>query len=313
MSDAARDDQPSPTPGAPAALQGMTGFARASAVSELGEVAWELRSVNGKGLEVRLRLPPGHDRLEPQARQAIARRFARGNIQASLILSQGRGLAAQPVVNEEFLRDLAGLAQRLHEQFGAAPARADGLLALRGVLEAPEAGPGEESRAAVERQALAALDDALMSLTAVRSDEGETLRTVLLNQAAAMEALAARIEADPSRDPQFVRDRLATQVRQLLDAGVGLDETRLAMEAALLAAKADVREELDRLRMHIEAVRALLAEGGAIGRRLDFLAQELNRESNTLCAKSNAAGVTAAGLELKAVVDQFREQVQNLE
>ncbi|HEV7252585.1 MAG TPA: YicC/YloC family endoribonuclease [Mesorhizobium sp.] len=291
----------------------MTGFARASAVSELGEVAWELRSVNGKGLEVRLRLPPGHDRLEPQARQAIARRFARGNIQASLILSQGRGLAAQPVVNEEFLRDLAGLAQRLHEQFGAAPARADGLLALRGVLEAPEAGPGEESRAAVERQALAALDDALMSLTAVRSDEGETLRTVLLNQAAAMEALAARIEADPSRDPQFVRDRLATQVRQLLDAGVGLDETRLAMEAALLAAKADVREELDRLRMHIEAVRALLAEGGAIGRRLDFLAQELNRESNTLCAKSNAAGVTAAGLELKAVVDQFREQVQNLE
>lgn len=313
MNDVKPDDRRNATVGAPAPLQSMTGFARASVASELGELAWELRSVNGKGLEVRLRLPPGHDRLEPQARQAVARRFARGNIQASLTLNRGRGSAAQPVVNEELLRDLAGLAQRLHEQFGAAPARADGMLALRGVLEAPEAEPGEAFRADVESQALAVLDDALASLAAARVGEGEGLRTALLNHVTAMEALAARIEADPSRDPQFVRDRLAAQVRQLLDAGIGLDESRLAAEAALLAAKADVREELDRLKMHAEAVRALLAEGGPVGRRLDFLAQELNRESNTLCAKSNAAGVTAAGLELKAVVDQFREQVQNLE
>ena len=248
-------------------LQSMTGFARASGETAAASVAWEIKSVNGKALDLRFRLPPGFERIEPLARQAIQKRFVRGNVQAGLTVTRAAGSGAQPIVNERFLRDLAGLAKRLEEQFSVAPASADGLLALRGVLEVPEA---------------------------VETDE-------------------ARAEADPSRQPATIRARLAEQVALLTEAVSGLDEARLHAEAAFLATKADIREEIDRLRTHVASGRALLASGGAIGRKLDFLAQEFNRESNTLCSKSNAGAVTAIGLELKAVVDQFREQVQNLE
>jgi uncharacterized protein (TIGR00255 family) len=294
------------------ALQSMTGFARAAGEHEGASLAWELRSVNGKALEVRLRFPPGHERLEPLARQAVQRAFSRGNIQASLSLSTV-GRPVQPVVNEAFLRDLAGLARRLEEQFGAAPASADGLLALRGVLEMPEAQQSEEERAALDGAVLALLDRALASLAEARRAEGEATGALLSGHVDQIEALTLAAEADPSREPDAIRARLAEQVRLLLEASSTLDEARLHTEAALLATRADIREEIDRLKTHVAAARALLAEGGAVGRRLDFLAQEFNREANTLCSKSNAATVTAIGLRLKAVVDQFREQVQNLE
>lgn len=293
-------------------LQSMTGFGRASA-ELLGTVfAWELKSVNGKGLEARLRLPPGFDRLEQPVRQLIQKRFSRGNIQAGLNVSRAAA-QSQPVVNEEFLKDLAGLAQRLQEQFGVAPATADGLLSLRGVLDTPEALEDEESRNALDAAILKALDEALGSLEAARQTEGAALAAVLLRHVDVIEALTLRAEADPSRNPDSIRARLAEQVRSLLDTGAPLDEGRLHMEAAFLATKADIREELDRLKTHVTSARALIGAGGPIGRKLDFLSQEFNRESNTLCSKSNAASVTAIGLELKAVVDQFREQVQNLE
>jgi uncharacterized protein (TIGR00255 family) len=294
------------------ALQSMTGFARAAGEHEGASFAWELRSVNGKALEVRLRLPPGHERLEPLARQAVQRAFSRGNIQASLSLSAA-GRQAQPVVNEAFLRDLAGLARRLEEQFGVAPARADGLLALRGVLDVPEVQQSEEERAAIDGAVLALLDRALASLAEARRAEGDATGTLLAGHVDQIETLTLSAEADPSREPDAIRARLAEQVRLLLEASSTLDEARLHTEAALLATRADIREEIDRLKTHVAAARALLAEGGAVGRRLDFLAQEFNREANTLCSKSNAAAVTAIGLRLKAVVDQFREQVQNLE
>ena len=293
-------------------LQSMTGFGRAAADHDGTAIAWELKSVNGKSLEARLRLPPGLERLEQPVRQAIQKRFARGNIQAALTLSRA-ALAAQPVVNEEFLKDLAGLAQRLQEQFGVAPATADGLLALRGVLETPDAIEDEETRAALDAAILAALDAALDALEAARREEGSALGGLLLGHLDGIEALTLRAEADPSREPAAIRARLAEQVRLLLDSGQPLDEARLHMEAAFLATRADIREEIDRLKTHIASGRALLAAGGPAGRKLDFLSQEFNRESNTLCSKSNAASVTAIGLELKAVVDQFREQVQNLE
>jgi len=293
-------------------LQSMTGFGRAATDHDGAAIAWELKSVNGKGLEARLRLPPGLERLEQPVRQVIQKRFSRGNVQAGLTLSRA-GLSAPPVVNEAFLKDVAGLARRLQEQFGVAAATADGLLALRGVLETPDAAEDEEARAALDAAILSALDEALAALEAARRDEGAALGRVLLGHLDAIEALTLRAEADPSREPAAIRARLAEQVALLLDAAQPLDEARLHMEAAFLATRADIREEIDRLKTHVASGRALLAAGGPVGRKLDFLSQEFNRESNTLCSKSNAAAVTAIGLELKAVVDQFREQVQNLE
>lgn len=294
------------------ALQSMTGFARASAEQNGAAIAWEIRSVNGKGLEIRLRLPPGCERIEQPARQTVQKRFARGNLQATLSVSRV-GNAARPVVNEELLNDLATLARRLSEQFGVSPASADGLLSLRGVLDASEVAESEEERAASDAAILSALEVALVGLEQAREGEGAALRAVLDGHIDRIEALTAQAEKDPSREIGLIRQRLAEQVRLLLDSAGGLDETRLNMEAALLATKADIREEIDRLRAHIASARSLLAGGGPIGRKLDFLSQEFNRESNTLCSKSNAASLTAIGLELKAVIDQFREQVQNLE
>ena len=294
-------------------LQSMTGFARAAADYQGTAVAWEVKSVNGKSVEARLRLPPGYDRLEQIVRQAVQKRFARGNFQATLTVGRTSSQTVQPVVNEAFLTDIAGLAKRLQEQFGAAPASADGLLALRGVLEVPETIETEEMRAAFDAAIGRVLEEAIDGLVKARQSEGEALRALLSGQLDAIETLTLRAEADPSRQPAVIRERIAEQVRLLMDTGAGLDEARLHMEAAFLATKADIREEIDRLKTHVASGRALLSAGGPIGRKLDFLAQEFNRESNTLCSKSNAAAVTAIGLELKAVVDQFREQVQNLE
>lgn len=294
-------------------LQSMTGFARAAAEHDGTAVAWEVKSVNGKSVEVRMRLPQGFERLELGARQAIQKRFSRGNVQATLTVSRSIGSQVQPVVNEAFLRDVAGLANRLVEQFGAAPASADGLLALRGVFDVPEAVETEDQRAAIDAVILNCLEACLSGLVEARMAEGAALHALLSGHIAAIEDLTLRAEADPSREPAQIRERLAQQVRLLLEASPALDEARLNMEAAFLATKADIREEIDRLKTHVVSGRALLSGGGPIGRKLDFLAQEFNRESNTLCSKSNAASVTAIGLELKAVVDQFREQVQNLE
>ncbi len=294
-------------------LQSMTGFARAVAEQDGASIAWEVKSVNGKSVEVRLRLPQGFERLEPAVRQTLQKRFSRGNFQATLTVGRAAGQQAQPVVNEAFLRDLAGLAKRLQEQFGVSPATADGLLSLRGVLDIPETGETEEVRAALDAAILSALEAALTGLEQARQSEGEALRSLLSGHIDSIEALTLQAEADPSREPSAIRERISEQVRLLMDASANLDAGRLHMEAAFLATKADIREEIDRLKTHVASGRALLANGGAIGRKLDFLAQEFNRESNTLCSKSNAATVTAIGLELKAVVDQFREQVQNLE
>lgn len=290
----------------------MTGFARSTGELDGAAIAWELRSVNGKGLDVRVKLPPGFERLEMPARQEVQKRFSRGNIQATLTFARV-GIATQPVINEEFLKDIAALAKRLESQFGCAPATADGLLALRGVLEVPETVDAPETLEAIDAAITAVLERALDGLAASREGEGGALKTVLLGHLDAIEALTQRAEADTSREPASIRERIAAQVKLLLDAAQPLDEQRLHMEAAFLATKADIREEIDRLKTHVASGRALLSSDGAAGRKLDFLSQEFNRESNTLCSKSNAATVTAIGLELKAVVDQFREQVQNLE
>jgi len=293
-------------------LQSMTGFARAT-VERAGIVAtWELRSLNGKGLDLRLKMPPGLDRVEQSIRQAAQKRFARGNIQAVLAVS-GTSSQPQPVVNEVFLQDVAELARRLQDQYGVRAPSADGLLALRGVLEFPEQTSDEDSRSALEAAIVDAFQAAMAELEKVRRQEGAAMGELLLGHLTRIEELTARAEADPSREVEAIRKRLGDQVRLLMETGAAMDEARLHQEAAFLAAKADIREEIDRLRTHVEAARTLLAGGGAVGRRLDFLAQEFGREANTLCAKANDVTLSQIGLSLKHVVDQLREQVQNVE
>lgn len=288
----------------------MTGFARADAVHEGRAIGWELRSVNGRSLDLRLRLPPGMERIEPAARAAVQRRFSRGNVTGTLTLGPSEAELV-PRVNEAALAAVVERARRLHEQYGFRPASADGLLALRGVLEPPGQGASEEAAEALDSAVLACLEEALGRLEEARREEGRGLATALRQRIDRIEALVAAADRDPARKPEAIRERLRQQVELL--AGTQLDPQRLHQEAMLIATRADIAEEIDRLSTHVVTARALLTEGGVVGRKLDFLAQEFNRESNTLCAKSNASSLTAIGLELKAVVDQFREQVQNLE
>lgn len=293
------------------ALQSMTGFSRSEGETGRLRWTWELRSVNGKGLDLRLRLPQGLERLEAEVRRRIQARFSRGNIQATLSAASSQDTLV-PVLNEEALAAVLKAAERVMARAEVAPASVDGLLNIRGVLDMREPGETEEEQTERDAAILAGLEKALSALAEMRGQEGEALKSVLEGHLEAIEDLVSGIDADRSRSPAAIRERLAQQVALLADAG-SLDSERLHLEAVLLAAKADLREELDRLHAHVAAGRELLKKGGPVGRRLDFLAQEFNRESNTICSKSNAASVTARGMELKVIVDQLREQVQNLE
>jgi uncharacterized protein (TIGR00255 family) len=294
-------------------LQSMTGFARLDGQTARHQWAWELRSVNGKGLDLRLRLPPGFERLEAEIRRIASARFARGNIQVALNIQAGE-TRVEAVVNEAALQAVLDLRAQLEGKVDPAPIRFDTLLGIRGVVDFRDVADQASEMEALDRDVLAGLEKAAAAMAAMREAEGAALAAVLLAQVAAVEKLTGLVENDPSRSPEQIRARLETQIATLLDGTSGaLDRDRLHAEVAILATKADVREEIDRLKSHIAAARDLLAKGGPVGRKLDFLAQEFNRESNTICSKSNSAAVTAAGIELKVVIDQFREQVQNLE
>jgi uncharacterized protein (TIGR00255 family) len=293
-----------------AALQSMTGFARADGAGHDSRWVWELRSVNGKGLDVRFRGPPGFEQLEQSARERIAARFTRGSIHLSLTQQRDKP-AATVSVNRAALSEVMRVARELHGEGGAASLSIEQLLSIRGVVDVVEA-PSEVTDE-LRNDMLASLDRALDDLAAMRCSEGTVIAGLLAQRLDSIESLTAAATANPARTPEAIRARLAEQVAALTDASPALEPARLHQEAMLLAARADIGEELDRLTAHVAAARQLLAAGGAIGRRLDFLAQELNREANTLCSKSNDKSLTAIGLDLKAAVDQFREQVQNLE
>lgn len=294
-----------------APIRSMTGFARAAGAAGAWRWAWELKSVNSKGLDLRLRLPPGFDAIETDARARLGKALARGAVQAGL--QAVREAAAPSVrVNEDLLAALLAAVARAPRVEGVGPATLDGLLAIRGVVEVSEGGDDEAALAQARAGALASLDEAIEALTQMRRVEGEALETVLRRRLDRIAELAEAADANPERKPEAVRARLAEAVARLDETG-RFDRDRLHQEAILLATKADVREELDRLKGHVAAARDLLDAGGPVGRRLDFLAQELGRESNTLCAKSNDSALTAIGLELKVEVEQFREQVQNIE
>ena len=293
------------------AISSMTGFARASGGDGTASWSWEVKSVNGRALDIRCRLPQGLERLDPAVRSAVSARLRRGHVTVGLRLSQAPDAAAMRV-NRAWLDELIALAAEYRGRDDIAPPRLDGMLALRGVIEtvdqSDEAGDAQDDTAM-----LATLAEALTELVRERQAEGAALAAALTDQIEEITALTRQAEAlAPSRQ-EALGERLREQVAALVGAGSPVPEDRLATELALLAVKIDVTEEIDRLKSHCAAAARHLQEEGAVGRKLDFLAQEFNREANTLCSKSSHAALTEVGLALKAAIDQFREQAQNVE
>lgn len=294
------------------ALSSMTGFARSHGTSGPYAFEWELKSVNAKGFDFRMRLPPGWDDVELAARKRATELLSRGTVYANLTVK--RSSAASTVrVNPDVLNAVVKIATDLAGKIDAVAPSIDGLMSIKGVIEVaePEADEAEDQAARVAVSA--AFEQALTSLVDMRKREGATLGAVLEQRMSEIETLAAKAEASPGRKPEAIRARLAEQIATLLAASDRFDSDRLTQEALMIATRADIREELDRIASHVSQARDLLGKGGPVGRRLDFLAQEFNREVNTCCSKSNDLELTNTGLELKNIVEQFREQVQNLE
>tara|TARA_R110000868_G_scaffold34506_2_gene124662 strand:+ start:1024 stop:1962 length:939 start_codon:yes stop_codon:yes gene_type:complete len=298
--------------GFPMSLTSMTGFARADDEADGTRWHWELRSVNGKGLDVRFRLPQGFEGMEARLREEMARHMKRGNVQAALTLDRQRA-GSSLRVNEDALNVVIAAMQSLGERIELMPPRPEGVLALKGVLETADVVDAEEDQEAFEKVLIASFGQAAASLARARDEEGAKLEAVLVAQVDTIERLTKEAASSPAASVEALRARLKTQVAELLGASPSLSEERLAQEAALLATKADVREEIDRLNAHVAQARELFAGKEPAGRRLDFLTQEFNREANTLCSKAADVALTRIGLELKAVIDQLREQIQNVE
>ena len=294
------------------ALSSMTGFARSHGASGPYAFEWELKSVNAKGFDLRTRLPTGWDDIEATIRKRAAQMLSRGTVYANLTVKRSNAVPLVRV-NEQVLASLLKVARDLCGKIDALAPSIDGLLSIKGVMEVVEPEPDDAEELAAKTAVAETFEQALRSLVDMREREGATLGGVLMQRMDEIERLARRAEAAPGRQPGAVKVRLAEQITALLDTSDRFDQDQLHQEAILIATKADIREELDRIASHISQTRELIGRGGPIGRKLDFLAQEFNREVNTCCSKSNDLELTNVGLELKNAVEQFREQVQNLE
>ena len=293
-------------------LKSMTGFARADGVHGDTSWHWEARSVNGRTLDLRLRLPTGFERLEIKARGLAQEKIARGNCTISLwVKRETRRLEIR--LNETALRQAKAVAERARDLSGLKHARLDTLLGMRGVVEAIEGEESEEAQAALDHALTASLAVALDALVRARTGEGERLQAVIERQLAAIARLIQSAAGASARQPEAIAIRLGEQIARLTDGSSTLDPERLHQEALLLAAKADIQEELDRLGAHVAAANELIRSDQPAGRRFEFLAQEFNREANTICSKAADIEIARTGLELKTVIDQLREQVQNIE
>lgn len=293
-------------------LASMTGYARAGGVASGVTFGVEIRSVNARGLDMRLRLAPGYDVLEGEIRRRIGQALARGSVTLTLNVER-LGDGGPVLVNEEALETVLAAIEQIGQRIEVAKPTPDGILALRGVLEQQERPMTSDEEEALHAAILDAVDSAIEGLVEARKAEGARLIDVLTLRIEEIATLTKLAEQQPGRSRDAILERLRGLIEDVRMANPGISEERLAQEALLLATKADVREELDRLAAHIASARQLLANGGAVGRKLDFLSQEFNREANTLCSKSNTVELTAIGLDLKAVIDQLREQVQNIE
>jgi uncharacterized protein (TIGR00255 family) len=293
-------------------LSSMTGFARSHGASGTYAFEWELKSVNAKGLDVRLRLPPGWDELEAFAKKRAAEVLSRGTVYANFNVKRTNALSTIRI-NEDVLASVVRVAGVLAGKIDAVAPSIDGLLSIKGVIEVVEPEADETEDKAAKDAAAVAFDQALTQLVEMRQREGTALGQILLQRMDEIGQLTKKAETAPGRKPDAIKARLAEQIAMLLETSDRFDADRLNQEALLIAAKADIREELDRIASHVAQARDMIAKGGPVGRRLDFLAQEFNREVNTCCSKSNDIELTNTGLEMKNVVEQFREQVQNLE
>ena len=290
----------------------MTCYARAQGGVPGISFSVEIKSVNGRGLDMRMRLTPGHDALEPEIRRRVGKALSRGSVSVTLNIER-EGEEGRVVINHAALDAVLGALREIAGRIDAEKPTLDGILGLKGVLEQHEAPLDADAEERLHAAIYDAVDRALADLRVARQSEGRALKDILSRQVDEIARLRDLAEAHPGRGRDAILARLREQIAELMAASPGLGEDRLMQEALLLATKADIREELDRLAAHVASARALLKEGGPAGRKLDFLSQEFNREANTLCSKSNAVELTAIGLDLKAVIDQFREQVQNLE
>ncbi len=294
------------------ALSSMTGFARSHGASGPYTFEWELKSVNAKGFDLRLRLPPGWDELEALAKKRAGEVLSRGTVYANLNVK--RATAGSTIrINEEVLASIVKVAGVLAGKIDAVAPSIDGLLAIKGVIEVVEPESDEAEDKAAKEAAAAAFEQALKHLVEMRRREGAALGQILIQRMDEIEKLAKKAEAAPGRKPEAIKARLAEQIAALLESSDRFDQDRLNQEAIMIATRADIREELDRIASHVAQAREMIGKGGPVGRRLDFLAQEFNREVNTCCSKSNDLELTQTGLVMKNVVEQFREQVQNLE
>ena len=294
-------------------LQSMTGFARAAGQDERYSWVWEGRSVNAKGLDVRCRVPNGYEAVEQAIKGSAGKGFKRGSITLGLSfdrLDQGK---TSYRVNRDLLDQVRALRQELGDDVSQETPTIEGLLSIRGMLESVDESESEDALAARIAAMIGCGQDMLKALAVARGAEGALLAVVLDDHLKRLADLVEAARQSAAAQPETIRTRLQTMIAELVDADARLPGERLAQEAALLAGKADVREELDRLRVHIASAQDLLAEEVGVGRRLDFLCQELNREANTLCSKSADVDLTQIGLDMKATIEQFREQVQNVE
>lgn len=294
-------------------LQSMTGFARTAGQDDLFTWTWEARSVNARGLDVRCRVPNGYEAVEQAVRAAAAKIFKRGNITIGVSIERIDQATTRFRINRDLLDQVQALRTELGDKIADTPPTIEGLLTIRGMLEPVDATEDEDKRVARESGMIASGQDMLAALLAARADEGQRLDEIMAGHLDVLANLTQEAANNAASQPAAIRERLAALVGELLGAEPRLSEERLAQEAAVLVGKADIREELDRLAVHVAAVRELLEDGAAVGRRLDFLCQELNREANTLCSKSGDVDLTRIGLAMKATIEQFREQVQNVE
>jgi uncharacterized protein (TIGR00255 family) len=293
-------------------LKSMTGFGRSAGVHGETTWHWEVRSVNGRGLELRFRMPSGLEGLEIKARSLAQELLARGNCTLNLTLRREAGELAIRL-NEAALSQALAAAERAKALTQKEAPSLDTLLAMRGVVEVAEGEESEEAHANLEAALLSGLSTALEQLVAARKAEGARLTSVMTNQLNQIASLVERAANASARQPAAIMERLSEQIARLMESSSSLDPERLHQEALLLAAKADIQEELDRLHAHVAAAQDLLAQDQPVGRRLEFLAQEFNREANTVCSKASDIEISRTGLELKTVIDQLREQVQNIE
>ena len=293
-------------------ISSMTGFARSTGEHGQFTWTWELKSVNGKSFDAKLRLPQGMDYIEPLARAALLQGFKRGNVQAALSTA-GHEAQEKIAINELVLNNYIALAEKLHTRIGGAKPSTESFLTLKGVFEYAVTEVSEEQKTTRDAEILATLNEAIAALAKARREEGARLLEILSAQVTRIEVLTFAARDNPSRTPETIRARLKDQVTRLLETSASFDAERLHQEAVIIATRADIQEEVDRLIGHVEAARELLRSREPVGRKLDFLAQEFNREANTLCSKASDKAMTNIGLELKTTIDQLREQVQNIE